>query len=392
MVDGQGNERGIGAELRTDGHASIRAAKGVFISADAQAGANGQQLEMQAAIDQLQQRLQEVQAMADAARIAGAIAADFQAQQALFDDTLNQLRQAGLLISAPDGIGVTSGSHLQMSAKENLIATAGGHLDIGVGKTLTVAAGEAVSLFAQQHGAKFIAAQGKVDIQAQNGEMSLAAQKDVTVTSGAKLQLAAAEEIWLCAGGSYIKITATGIESGTPGDIRREGCVLGKAGAGVNDDSHQPLRPPRHPTSIGRRRTYLFRLTRVTATLSLLLRKAPMLISSPFLHPDRTGAAHPDDDAQFIDDAMPNVVAYHGLSGNFPISYNLGWHGGRHIGANLDGTIVPVRAIADGVLCYRREPTKKPHRRRRAQEPSAQLSRSLDGRRCSHPPTHHRDW
>jgi type VI secretion system secreted protein VgrG len=230
MVDGQNTERGIGAELRTDGHATIRGGKGVFISADAQAGANGQQLEMQAAIDQLQTRLREVQAMVDAVRSAGAIEADFQAQQALFDDTLNQLRQAGLLISAPDGIGVTSGSHLQMNAKDNLIATAGGHLDIGVGKTLTVAAGEAVSLFAQQHGAKFIAAQGKVDIQAQNGEMSLAAHKDVTVTSGAKLQLAAAEEIWLCAGGSYIKITATGIESGTPGDIVEKCAYRGRQG------------------------------------------------------------------------------------------------------------------------------------------------------------------
>lgn len=85
-----------------------------------------------------------------------------------------------------------------------------------------------------------------------------------------------------------------------------------------------------------------------------------MLISPPFLHPDRAGATHPDDDAKFIDDAMPNVLAYHGLSGNFPISHQLGWHGGRHIGANLGGAVVPVRAIADGVLCYRREPTQQP--------------------------------
>jgi type VI secretion system secreted protein VgrG len=181
--------------------------------------------------------------------MAGAIEADFQAQQTLFDNTLKQLRQAGLLISAPDGIGVTSGSHLQMSAKENLIATAGGHLDIGVGKTLTVAAGEAVSLFAQQHGAQFIAAQGKVDIQAQNGEMSLAAQKDVTVTSGDKLQLAAAKEIWLCAGGSYIKITATGIESGTPGDIIEKCAYWGRQGPvsmtiPTNSFVHQDIRRP----------------------------------------------------------------------------------------------------------------------------------------------------
>jgi type VI secretion system secreted protein VgrG len=50
--------------------------------------------------------------------------------------------------------------------------------------------------------------------------MSLAALKDVTITSTeGKLILSAAKEVWIGAGGSYIKMNAERIENGTPGDI-----------------------------------------------------------------------------------------------------------------------------------------------------------------------------
>jgi type VI secretion system secreted protein VgrG len=113
-----------------------------------------------------------------------------------------------------------SGGHLQMSANQNLIATAGGNADIGVLKRFTVAAGEAVSLLAQKLGMKLFAARGKVEIQAQGDEMALAALKDITITSTeGKLVLSAAKEVWIGAGGSYIRINAERIENGTPGDI-----------------------------------------------------------------------------------------------------------------------------------------------------------------------------
>ncbi|WP_414448230.1 type VI secretion system Vgr family protein [Burkholderia sp. 22PA0099] len=220
MVDSGRKERGRGAELRSDGHVAVRGAKGMLLSADEQAGAGGKQIEMLAAKRLLEQALQQMQSLADAAKASEAIAADYAKQKILLDDTLSDLKKAGILISAPAGIGIVSGDHLQLAANKNLIATAGGNADIGVVRRFTVAAGEAVSIFAERLGIKLFAAKGKVAIQAQSDEMLLAALKDVTIASTeGRLVLTAAKEVWIGAGGSYIKINANRIENGTPGDI-----------------------------------------------------------------------------------------------------------------------------------------------------------------------------
>jgi type VI secretion system secreted protein VgrG len=231
MVDNDRKERGQGAELRTDGHIAIRGAKGVFLSADAQSAANGKQLDMQAAVQKLEQALQQTRMLFDATESARALAADVAGQQALLDETLKGLERAGVLMSAPDGIGVVSGDHLQLAARKSLFFTAGGSMDIGVLKKLTVAAGEAISLFAQKFGIRLFAAKGKVEIQAQGDEIALAALKDVTITSTeGRLVLAAKKEVWIGAGGSYIRINANRVENGTPGDILEKCAFWSKQG------------------------------------------------------------------------------------------------------------------------------------------------------------------
>ncbi len=50
--------------------------------------------------------------------------------------------------------------------------------------------------------------------------LQLAALKDVTISSSdGKLVLTADKEVWIGAGGSYIRITGERIENVTPGDI-----------------------------------------------------------------------------------------------------------------------------------------------------------------------------
>jgi len=220
MVDANLKERGQGVELRTDEHVALRGGKGLLISADVQPGANGKQMDMQPTIAVLEQAMEQTRTLNDAAKGSRAVAADLSAQQALLDNVIKGLERPAVVMSAPDGIGMVSGDHLQVSASKNVIATAGGSADIGVKKNFTVASGEAVSLFAQKQGMKLFAARGKVEIQAQRGEMALAALKNFTITSTEdRLILTAEKEVWIGAGGSYIKISANGIESGTPGDI-----------------------------------------------------------------------------------------------------------------------------------------------------------------------------
>ena len=219
LVDSKKQPRGEGFELRSSGHGAIRGGKGLFISADDQPAASGKQLEMDAAIALLEQSLQQSEAQAEAAAAAQAIAADYARQKALFNDTLTALKQAGLLVSAPVGMALVSGTDLQLSAKENLIATAGSNADISVLKRFTVAAGEAVSLFAQKLGIKLFASKGKVEIQAQSDEMRLLADKNVTITSAnGRVVIEAKEELLLKCGGSYLLMKSTGIEEGTRGD------------------------------------------------------------------------------------------------------------------------------------------------------------------------------
>src|SRR5450830_642383 len=219
LVDSQRKERGQGVELRTDAHVAIRGGKGVFINADAQPGAQGQQLDMQAAQSLLEQALQQTQSLAESAKVAQALAADYEQQRELLNDTLTALKRAGVLVSAPAGIALVSGGDLQLSAAHHVSATAGGNADISVMKKFTVAAGEAISLFAQKLGMKLFAAKGKVEIQAQSNDMTLTADKNVMMTSAnGRLDISAKEEIILKAGGSYIRITPLGIEEGTLGD------------------------------------------------------------------------------------------------------------------------------------------------------------------------------
>lgn len=219
LVDSQRQNRGSGYELRTSGYGAIRAGKGMFITAFDQPAASGKQLEMAPTEALLEQALQQMRALGEAAGAAQAIAADYEKQKTLLDGTLKELKKAGILVSAPAGIALASGEHLQLTAAENLIATAGGNADIGVIKRFTVAAGEAVSFYAQRLGMKLFAAKGKVEIQAQSDEMRLLADQNMTITSvNGRVTIEAKEELLLKCGGSYLRMSSTGIEDGTRGD------------------------------------------------------------------------------------------------------------------------------------------------------------------------------
>jgi type VI secretion system secreted protein VgrG len=231
MVDSTRKHRGEGYELRTSGYGAIRAGKGMFISADDQPAASGQQLEMSAARHLLEQALQQAQTLSEAAAAAQAHAADVAAQKILLEETLNGLKKAGILASAPDGVALVSGEHMQLSAAANLTATAGGDINVTALKKFTVAAAQALSFFAQQLGIKIFAAKGKVEIQAQSDEISLQADKNVEITSvGNNVIISAKTQILLMAGGSYIKIDGAGIEDGTSGDRRFKCASFGKTG------------------------------------------------------------------------------------------------------------------------------------------------------------------
>lgn len=228
LVNAERALRGEGAELRTDDWVSIRGGKGIFISADDQPKAQGKMLDMNAAVAQLQDALQLMTSLAESAKASGAMEADTGSQQQL-GKVLAQLKGAGLLASAPAGIGFVTPKNIQISAGHTLTATAGENVDMGIMKKLTVAAGEAISLFAQKMGMKIFAARGKVDIQAQTDAMRLQSDKAMNLNSvSSEIVLNAAQGITLTSkGGAYIKIKDGAVEIGAPGKIDlKSGSIL----------------------------------------------------------------------------------------------------------------------------------------------------------------------
>jgi type VI secretion system secreted protein VgrG len=220
LVDAKKQQRGEGFELRTDDWGALRAGKGIFISADGQTKAEGQALDMSAALAQLNNALQLVSTLAQSAAVSGALSADVQSQQGLQEALVN-LKKAGLIASAPAGIALTTPENLQLSAGKILTATAGESAEISVFKRFSVAAGEAISLFAQRLGLKLFAARGPVDIQAQSDAMTLQAQKALTLNSiNGEIVLNAEQGITLVSRGAYIKIKDGSIEIGAPGELR----------------------------------------------------------------------------------------------------------------------------------------------------------------------------
>ncbi|HCB1766308.1 MULTISPECIES: DUF2345 domain-containing protein [Citrobacter] len=231
LVDSEKQKRGEGFELRTDSWGAIRAQKGIFISADGQAKAQGQVLEMGEALSQLQQALNQAEALSSAVETAKAELADIQTQKALLQQTLTDLQQSALLLSAPEGIAQSTPKSVQLSAGENVISTSGKHTDFSALKRFTVAAGERISLFAQKLGIKIFASQGKVEIQAQGDEMTLDALKDIRISSSeGKLVISAKQEIILTSGGGYIRIADGAVECAAPDKIIQRAAVWQKFG------------------------------------------------------------------------------------------------------------------------------------------------------------------
>ncbi|MEG0869683.1 MAG: type VI secretion system tip protein VgrG, partial [Hafnia sp.] len=231
LVDSEKQKRGEGFELRTDSWGAIRAQKGMFISADGQAKAQGQVLDMEPALARLSAALVEMESLAASAQQAQALAADVGRQQNLLKQKIEQLQEDVILGSAPKGMALVSGEDMQLSASDNLTLTAGKQLDVGAQKDFTLAVGKQLSLYSRE-GAKLFSSQNDIDIQAQGGNITTWSTQDTHISSGKKLVVTAQDELTLICGGGYIKIKGGNVEIGGPGKLLIKNTGIKKAGSG----------------------------------------------------------------------------------------------------------------------------------------------------------------
>ncbi|HEY8099340.1 MAG TPA: type VI secretion system tip protein TssI/VgrG [Burkholderiaceae bacterium] len=252
------NERqqshGHGAELSTDAYGALRAGKGILLSADLRANASGAQMDASEARTQLKQALSLQQTMAESAIKHNAFTGkslekdQHSSPEKVLAKSIDSLAQteegigtaegggAGtvavfsrpdIVMSAPGGTSVLTPQDMHAVASAITI-TGGQDVSHTVGANYAIATKIGISLFTygdakakrSDKGIKMHAACGKVDLQAQSGELKAAADKDVNISSNAKVVASAKEHVLLTASGAYIKIEGGNISIHAPGSVQ----------------------------------------------------------------------------------------------------------------------------------------------------------------------------
>ncbi|HFP9330845.1 TPA: type VI secretion system Vgr family protein [Raoultella planticola] len=210
LVDSEKQQRGEGFELRTDSWGAIRAQKGIFISADGQAKAQGNVLEMQPAISLLKGALNQVTGWGTITQTHHNVTPDVEPLRA-FVSGASELKEPALLLSSPKGIAAVTPETTLMHSGKGLYLQSLGEVNITAAQRYSVNASQAVSLLAQQEGMRLVSAQGSLEIESHSDVLSLTSLKDVTVQSTqGHLQLTAKNGITLGCGGAYIRLTPQG--------------------------------------------------------------------------------------------------------------------------------------------------------------------------------------
>lgn len=243
LVDREKNKRGEGFELTTKKWGTVRAPKGLFVSADAGRGSEMLHLDMPAAVAQLKAALQRVTDLAAATTQVRGDPADRATQAALLD-SLNQLRDAGLLASAPAGMAFVTPKSTQHSAGENVIVTAGQDMDVSVVRRLRMVAGDLISLCAHKLGIT-IFSKGKIELQAQRAAMDLFADDQLHVSSAnANVLVNAKTSAMVASGGASMTVENGNVVFNCPGEFRIRAATFTFEGPG-----HTSVDLPQLPVS-----------------------------------------------------------------------------------------------------------------------------------------------
>lgn len=118
--------------------------------------------------------------------------------------------RAGIGLSTPESTHLHSGDQITMSSAADT--------NLAAGKSLVASVKEKISLFAYNAGIKLFSAKGKVDIQAQSGDVDIIAEKVLRLLSTTdRIEIFAKKEVVIGADGSAIRINGSGITDMTSG-------------------------------------------------------------------------------------------------------------------------------------------------------------------------------
>ncbi|WP_342613509.1 type VI secretion system Vgr family protein [Burkholderia ambifaria] len=232
--DGQGQDRGEGAELRTDAAAALRAAQGILLTTYARSQASGGQLDRDELLRLLGECSELFKSLGDYAGQHGGQATDTAGQQAVAEafkgwtpnssgsDTgtgATAGAQALLAFGAQAGsVAITPKTHVTY-AGENIDQVAQQHVQLTSGQRINLHGGRGVAMFAHSDGVSAIANQGKVTLQSQNDDTQIDSAKNIQLTAadGKITGMANDQVVFTTSGGAYLKLHGSDIELGCPG-------------------------------------------------------------------------------------------------------------------------------------------------------------------------------
>ncbi|MBN8756755.1 MULTISPECIES: type VI secretion system Vgr family protein [Variovorax] len=280
-TEGRTDDRGEGAELRTDGHASVRAAKGLLLTTEARPGAQahitdiGETVARLTAARDLHERQSQTaqEAMAHEAGDQDAVTAALKAQNdaikggAAEHGAFAELGEPHLVLASAAGIQSTAAGATHIASITHNALSSGGHTSISAGRSFLVSVRDAARLFAYK-AIRLTAATAGIDIVALQNSINLLAKLDIKLEAH-RISITAKEEIVLNGGGSFTKWNATGIVHGTRGIWREHARTHSYAG----------------PMDMAK----LLRMESVSHDDKYSVRFAPLGSDAVFKHMDMTG-------------------------------------------------------------------------------------------------------
>ncbi|ENW20846.1 type VI secretion system Vgr family protein [Acinetobacter haemolyticus] len=207
----ESEDRGEGFELRTDQWGAVRAGEGLLITTHSQEQAQGDHLDAQAAKQQLEGNQNNAKALSEVAKNQQTDELEALEQLKSFAEDIQQdiakFNKALLLLSSPNGIGLSTSEDIHLSADGQLNQFAGDSINLTTQKNLIAQASQKISLFAAQNGIKQVAGKGKFEILAQGDALDVIARRGIQIISTEnKIYFIAKKKIVMTGGSSQIEI------------------------------------------------------------------------------------------------------------------------------------------------------------------------------------------
>lgn len=223
--DGRKDKRGEGYDLRTDGWGAARAGAGMLVTTEARHNAQSHHKDLGETAERLKSGVNIQRSLGEAADVQQALGGEqvavadaVNAQQGAIEGNGEQgeFSQAAIVLASPAGIAATAGHDIHLHSARHTALSTGGHLALASGKSFLASAAERLVLFARKRGLRFIAAKGKIELQAQNDDIEAIAQKVLRlISTQERIEITSPTGITFNAAGSYLKVNGSSIEYGT---------------------------------------------------------------------------------------------------------------------------------------------------------------------------------